>query len=78
MLWQDAKYVEKVKEKQTEAMLKLRKFTDEEFIEANTRLNGKIPLLASEFDVSICTVKDHRKRLGLSRPRKTLETSVKM
>ncbi|AGE58039.1 GIY-YIG catalytic domain-containing endonuclease [Paramecium bursaria Chlorella virus NW665.2] len=78
ILWQDAKYVEKVKEKQTEAMLKLRKFTDEEFLEANTRLNGKIPLLAAEFDVSITTIKEHRKRLGLSRPWKSPETSVKL
>ncbi|ABT15756.1 hypothetical protein FR483_N471L [Paramecium bursaria Chlorella virus FR483] len=76
-LWQDEKYVEKVKEKQAKAMLKLRKFTDEKFLEANTRLNGKIPLLAAEFDVSITTIKEHRKRLGLCRPRKIPETSVK-
>ncbi|AGE57955.1 hypothetical protein PBCVNW6652_293R [Paramecium bursaria Chlorella virus NW665.2] len=56
------------------SFIKLRKFTDEEFLEANTRLNGKIPLLAAEFDVSSCTIKEHRKRLGLSRPWKKLDT----
>jgi group I intron endonuclease len=70
-LWQDAKYVEKVTEKHSEAMLKLRKFTDEEFLQANTRLNGKIPLLAKEFDVSISTIKEHRKRLKLCRQYRT-------
>lgn len=45
-----------------------RKFTDSDFLEANVRLGGKIPLLAEEFDVTISTVKEHRKRLGLSRP----------
>ncbi|AGE53498.1 GIY-YIG catalytic domain-containing endonuclease [Acanthocystis turfacea Chlorella virus GM0701.1] len=45
-----------------------RKFTDEEFLEANKVFNGKIPYLATFFDVTITTIKEHRKRLGLSRP----------
>ena len=44
------------------------KFTDEEFLEANEKMNGKIPELANFFDVTITTIKEHRKRLGLSRP----------
>jgi len=47
----------------------IRKITDDEvFLEANERLGGNIPLLAEEFNVTITTIKEHRKRLGLSRP----------
>jgi len=65
-LWEDPGYRYKTTSAIKSGMEKLRKFTDAEFLEANTHLGGKIPLLAKEFDVSISTVKEHRKRLGLS------------
>ena len=67
-LWEDPGYRDNTTASIKIAMEKFRKFTDAEFLEANTRLGGKIPLLAEEFDVSITTVKEHRRRLGLSRP----------
>ena len=67
-LWEDPAYRDNTTASIKIAMEKFRKFTDAEFLEANTRLGGKIPLLAEEFDVSITTVKEHRRRLGLSRP----------
>jgi hypothetical protein len=67
-LWEDPNYRDDTIVSIKSAMKKFRKFTDSEFLEANTRLDGKIPLLAEEFDVSITTVKEHRRRLGLSRP----------
>jgi len=67
-LWEDPNYRDNTTSAIKTAMEKFRKFTDAEFLEANTRLGGKIPLLAEEFDVSITTVKEHRRRLGLSRP----------
>lgn len=65
-LWEDPAYRDNTTSAIKSGMEKFRKFTDAEFLEANTRLGGKIPLLAKEFDVSISTVKEHRKRLGLS------------
>lgn len=67
-LWEDPTYRDKTTSAIKSGMEKLRKFTDAEFLEANTRLGGKIPLLAEEFGVSITTVKEHRRILGLSRP----------
>lgn len=67
-LWEDPNYRDNTTSAIKSAMEVFRKFTDAGFLEANTRLGGKIPLLAQEFDVSITTVKEHRRRLGLSRP----------
>jgi len=67
-LWEDTTYRDNTTSAIKSAMKKFRKFTDAEFLEANVRLGGKIPLLAEEFDVSIATVKEHRRRLDLSRP----------
>ncbi len=66
--WEDPKYRTNTSSAIKSAMETFRKFTDTDFLEANVRLGGKIPLLAQEFDVSIATIKEHRKRLGLSRP----------
>ena len=67
-LWEDPNYRDNTTLAIKIAMEKIRKFTDAEFLEANMRLGGKISLLAQEFDVSISTVKEHRRRLSLSRP----------
>lgn len=67
-LWEDTTYRDNTTANIKIAMEKFRKFTDADFLEANVRLGGKIPLLAEEFDVSIATVKEHRRRLDLSRP----------
>ena len=67
-LWEDPIYRDNTTSAIKLSMEKFRKFTDIEFLEANTRLDGKIPLLAEEFNVSIATVKEHRRRLDLSRP----------
>jgi len=67
-LWEDPNYRDNTTSAIKTAMEKFRKFTDAEFLEANTRLGGKIPLLAEELNVDISTVKEHRRRLGLSRP----------
>jgi hypothetical protein len=67
--WEDLNYRDKTTSAIKSAMEIFRKFTDEEFLEANQRLNGKIPMLAIEFGASITTIKDHRKRLGLTRTR---------
>lgn len=67
-LWQDPDYRDNTSSSIRLAMEKFRKFTDGDFLEANVRLGGEIPLLAQKFDVSIATIKEHRRRLGLSRP----------
>ena len=67
-LWEDPTYRDNTTSAIKLSMEKFRKFTDAEFLEANTRLGGKIPLLAEDLNVTITTVKEHRKRLGLSRP----------
>jgi hypothetical protein len=48
-------------------MSHLRRFTDEEFIRANSDFNGSVKKLMVMFNVGKTAVNEHKQRLGLTR-----------
>ena len=55
----------------------MRKFTDEELIIANIKCNGSVKKMTELLQCGHTAIDRAKKRLGLCRPRKTPETSVK-